>query len=239
MGYKYNPTEEEKQIIRDLYDGSSLRLSKIMRLLDSKYPRWFVRRLARDMGLARTMPRDWTEEEERYLDENWPAMGLKYLQRGLKRTFGVQRSYTAIHLKIKRLALIKDQNEDGFTLRGLQSFLWGGQEQHHIIQRWIQKGWLRGKRRGTLRHKGNGGDMWYFSPEWVRSFIIQHPEEIDLRLVDGPAFIGFLAGDSEVLALCRCPLCESEFEKKLFNPGVKVLRIFCDRCRLSVGEVAT
>jgi len=233
MKAKYFPTENELKIIRDLYDGSSLRLSKIMRLIGrGKYPRWYISRIAREMGLAKVKEPDWTAAEEAYVFDNYPKMGLKALRRGLIKNGMFHRSTTAIWLKIRRLGLYSS-DDDGFTMRGLQNFLWGGQEQHHIITRWINQGWLKAKRRGTLRKPGKqGGDTWYFDPEWVRAFIINHPEEIDLRLVDAPAFIRLIAGDNLTMpANCKCPECGAEFEKRLFNPGLKVLRLYCEACK--------
>ena len=229
---KHFPTEAELAIIRANYDGSSLRLNKIMRLLGRKYPRWYVRRKARDMGLARVMEPDWTAAEEAYVDDNYPRMGLKALRRGMINNGMFPRSTTAIHLKIKRMGIVAADLDDGFTKRGLQNLLWGGQEQHHIITRWMENGWLKGKRRGTLRKACQGGDTWYFDPEWVRAFIIAHPEEIDLRQVDPIAFIRLVAGDNLTLpAACKCPDCGVEFETRMFNPGLKVLRVYCDACK--------
>lgn len=228
---KYFPTEAELAIIRENYDGSSLRLNKIMRLLGRKYPRWYVRRKARDMGLARVKEPDWTEAEESYVHDKYPRMGLKKLRTGLIRNCGFPRSTTAIRLKIKRLGIVAAGGE-GFTKRGLQNLLWAGQENHHIITRWVSNGWLKAMRRGTLRKAVQGGDTWYFSPEWVRAFIIAHPEEIDLRLVDPIAFIRLVAGDNLTLpAACKCPDCGVEFETRMFNPGLKVLRVYCDACK--------
>lgn len=231
MNQKYFPADAELQIIRDLYDGSSLRLNKIMRLLSRKYPRWYVRRKAREMGLARVKEPDWSEKEEAYVYENYPRQGLKKLQAGLK-LHGYRRSTTAIHLKIRRLGMTSDMDED-FTLRGLCNFLWAGQEMHKIIYRWMENGWLKGKRRGTLRTAKQGGDHWYFDPEWVRSFIIAHPEEIDLRLVDSVAFIRLVAGNDKNLMPCKCPGCGQEREEKFFNPGLRLLRIYCPACKVS------
>lgn len=232
---KYFPTEEELELIRKTYDGSSLALNRIMRILDRKYPRWYVRRLAAHMGLAIPKPADWTAAEESYVAEHYPQMGLKALRNGLKHNFGVNRSTTAIHLKVKRLGLLSADGE-GFTLRGLCKLLWNGQENHSIVYRWMEKGWLKGKRRGTLRKKCQGGDHWYFDPEWVRSFIVAHPEEIDLRLVDPVAFIRLVAGDKEILQICKCPACGLEHETKTINPGLVMPRIYCPSCKKRIAE---
>lgn len=232
---KHNPTEAELQIIRDLYDGTSVKINVIMMRLGRKYPRWQVRKLAAKMGLALTKMPPWSQEEVQYLFENYPRMGLKKLRAGLERIDGVKRSFVAIHKKRRRLGITPDQ-DDGFTLRGLLQLLWKGQENHHIVYRWVNKGWLLGNRRGTLRTKKQGGDQWYFSIESVRSFIIQHPEEIDIRQVDKIPFIKLLAGDTEILASCRCPRCREAYEIKMFDPDPGVNWRYYDACRVGIPE---
>lgn len=232
---KHNPTEAELQIIRDLYDGTTTKINVIMMRLGRKYPRWYVIKLANAMGLARTKEPPWSWEETQYLFENYPRIGLKKLQSGLERISGFKRTAVAIHIKRKRLGITPDQ-DDGFTLRRLMQLLWKGQEQHHIVYRWISHGWLKAKRRGTLRTKKNGGDQWYFNPAAVRCFIIAHPEEIDLRMVDTIPFIRLLAGDGETLTQCRCPRCKTNYETMLFNPDPGVNWRYCDGCRAGIAE---
>lgn len=232
---KYSLSETELSIIRNAYDGTSVKLNIIMMRLKRKYPRWYVRRLAGKMGLARTKEPRWSPEELDYLFNNYPRMGLRKLRAGLRRISGFTRTFIAIHLKQKRLGITPDQ-DDGFTLRGLMQLLWRGQEQHHIIYRWINNRWLKGKRRGTLRTKKQGGDQWYFDPVWVRNFVIAHPEEIDLRMVDPIPFIRLLVGDTETLAQCRCPRCKGDYEVMLFSPDPGVNWRYCDKCRITIAE---
>ncbi|MEN6358482.1 MAG: hypothetical protein ABFD59_00250 [Smithella sp.] len=234
---KYNPTQKELAIIRDNYDGSTVKINKIMRLLEKKYPRWYVRKLAGELGLARTKEARWSAAEEQYIIDHYPQMGMKKLQAGILRLSGIKRSYTAIWLKTRRLDMISNE-DDSFTLRGLCNFFWSGQENHSIVYRWIDAGWLKAKRRGTLRKKSNGGDQWYFAPEWIRNFIIAHPEEIDLRLVDRIPFIKLLASGSACMELCvcKCPRCGQEHEMKLFNPGIVTPRIYCPTCKETVSN---
>lgn len=236
MTQKYFPTEEELDLIRKTYDGTSLALNRIMRLLGRKYPRWYISRLAGEMGLARPKMPDWTDAEESYIADRYPQIGLKAMQRGLKKQFGVQRSHVSIKLKIRRLGLMSASGE-GFTMNALSRLLFGGHDNARAIRGWMEKGWLKGKRRGTLRKKCQGGDQYYFSLEWVRSFIVSHPEEIDLRLVDAVPFIRLVAGDKEILQLCKCPACGKEHETKTLNPGIVMPRIYCPACRLKVSAL--
>jgi hypothetical protein len=47
---KYFPSEGERRLIRDLYAGTTLGPAKIMVRLGCKYPLWYIRRLAGEMG---------------------------------------------------------------------------------------------------------------------------------------------------------------------------------------------
>lgn len=234
MNQKYDPNEDEWAIVLNNYDGTSFQISHILRLLPrGKYPRWYIRRMAQQLGLARIIAPEWTPAEERYLCEHYPKMGLKALRNGMIRNGMAARTPIAIRIKIKRLEL-HPGDCDGFTMRGLCDLLWRGQENHQIINRWIDAGWLKGKRRGTFRKQSQGGDQWYFDPEWVRAFIIGHPAEIDLRQVDQVAFIALVAGDKfDMPVQCICPGCGQEFEKRMFNPASPTMRIRCDSCRAS------
>ncbi|MBW2599984.1 MAG: hypothetical protein JRC60_07925 [Deltaproteobacteria bacterium] len=225
---KYFPIESELQIIRDLYDGTTVKTNIIMMRLGRKYPRWHVKRLAQSMGLARLskMP-NWSEKEEQYLEDNYHHKGYVSIRNGLMRiNGGVSRSLTAMKLKAKRLQINK--GSEGYTLRGVEALL--GID-HHKIERWIDARWLAGKRRGTLRKKSQGGDMWFFHPEDLRTFIINHPDEIDLRRVAKQEFIALLAGEKETLITCICPRCGEEHELYLNWKGPSIPRKLCAECR--------
>jgi hypothetical protein len=186
---KYFPDKEEIGIIEEIYDGSTIRINKIMRLLGGKYPRWYIRRLATQMGLARVKEPNWSEIEINWLHKNFPRKGWSALQSGLRRINGGQsRSRTAIQLKAKRESLNK--RSDGFTLSMLMVLL--GVD-HHKIHRWLSLGLIEATRKGTDRKEVQGGDMWHFTEKDIRKFIINYPEEIDLRRVEKYTFIDLLA----------------------------------------------
>jgi hypothetical protein len=190
---KYFLTDGELRVIGDHYDGSNARLNKIMRSLNaggSKYPRWYIRRIASEHGWSRTKIADWSPEEEEYLFENYPRKGWVALQNGLKRiNGGIHRTPCAIILKKKRLHITK--RSDGLTMRMMED-LFG--VDHRRIERWMNLGMLTAKRKGTDRTEIQGGDMWHFEPRILRAFVINHPEEVDLRRVEPLHFIQLLAG---------------------------------------------
>jgi hypothetical protein len=225
---KYNPTGEELKTVRDLYDGTTVKINVIMMRLKRKYPRWYIRRLAQKMGLARTKEPDWSRQEITYLLDHYHICGYAALRSALKRiNGGFARSTTAIYLKAKRLMICK--SDQGYTMLGVCALL--GVD-HHKVRKWVSKGYLKGKPRGTKRKKCQGGDIWFFDSAWLRSFIIRHPEEIDLRRVDKQAFIGILLCNIEdLMTICRCPNCGDEYQRMMNWTGKGTPRIRCDSCR--------
>jgi len=229
---KFFPTEAELRIIRELYDGTTVKINIIMMRLGRKYPRWYVRRLAAQMGLARTKTPNWLPEEESYLEENYHRRLYKEIRRVLKKiNGGILRTQTAVVLKARRLKVSK--GAEGYTLRGVEALL--GVD-HHKIHQWINASWLLAKRRGTERKKIQGGDMWYFRPEDLRTFVINHPDEIDLRRVEKFAFIEFLAGEKQTMITCVCPCCGDEHQMYLNWKGACIPRKLCDACRYTDSD---
>jgi len=189
----YFLTSEELEIIRGWYDGSTIHINKIMRAFQGKYPRWYIRRIAADLGLARTKEPDWSEAEIEFLHENYPRKGYVALRNRLKKiNGGTTRSRTAVVLKARREMINKRSN--GLTMR-LMEILLGAD--HHKIEKWISLGLLCGKRKGTERKKIQGGDMWHFETKDVREFVINNPLEIDIRHVEKMNFIHLVAGMME------------------------------------------
>jgi len=225
---KYYLSEREQKIIRDLYNGTTVKLNVIMMRLNRKYPRWYVRRAAQEMGLSRCKEPAWNQKEVAYLLDHYHIRGYVAMRNALKSlNGGFTRTRTAIHLKTKRLRICK--SSEGYTMLGMCA-LFG--VDHHKIKEWMSKGYLRGKQRGTNRKKCQGGDMWYFEDAWLRSFIIRHPEEIDLRRVEKNAFIGLLASNiQDIMTACRCPLCGSEYQRLMNWTGPGTPWIKCDECR--------
>lgn len=187
---KYFPTEDELALIRDNYDGTTVKTNKIMRLTGHKYPRWYIRRIACDMGLTRAKPVVWSEAEIEYLHRAHPKQGYVALRNGLMRiNGGISRSRTAIRLKTKCIGINK--RSGGFTLRMVENLLGAD---HHKIGRWMRMNLLTAKRKGTERTAAQGGDMWHFEADALRDFVINNPDQIDIRRVEKHSFIDLLAG---------------------------------------------
>jgi hypothetical protein len=149
------------------------------------WPVYAVRVRARELGLARTKDKQWSDAEIAIL-ERFAWMSPARIQIKLKAK-GFHRTQTAIDVKLDRT--YARRNTPFFTGRGLASLL--GIDSH-AVTRWINLGYLKAKRRGTERHDGNGGDMYMIHENDVRVFVYARPMEIDLRKVDQLWFLDFI-----------------------------------------------
>lgn len=136
-----------------------------------------VRVRARELGLARTKDTPWSEAELQILGR-YAWMSPQRIAIKLKAK-GFHRTYTAIDVKLDRT--YARRNTPYFTGRSLAQ-LFGVDS--HVITRWINLSYLKAQRRGTDRHKGNGGDMYMIHEQDVYQFVLARPLEFDIRKVD-------------------------------------------------------
>jgi len=175
---KYVFTEEMDERIRDTYDSKRETIEMLVRAFG--FPDYAIKQRATILGVTRFRPRNWTADEINFLKQNLHLLSLSTLAQKLG------RSETAIRLKAKRLRINK--GDRGFTQRSLCEVL--GVD-HHKVEYWRAQGWLIGMRRNTKR---TTFDYWHFDPEDVRSFIVGHPYEVNLRRVEPLTFIEILTG---------------------------------------------
>lgn len=185
MGYKHNLTDADLNVILRHYDGKTETINKIMALLNHRFPRWYIRRIAACNGLAREgHNRPWSQEETEYLEKHYETKSIDFICKKLK------RSRTAVFVKSRRLGISK-HNGAGFTMQEVCSIL--GCD-HHKVRTWIESGKLRDSRKNTERVPEQGGDMWHIKPADIREMVIDYWQEIDIRRVDKFYFIQLLAG---------------------------------------------
>ena len=140
-------------------------------------PRWKISRRAVTLGFiskTRKEP-DWSEEEISLLEKNaWKSIDVIYK---IFRNAGYSRTPVSIQVKRKRLHCLS--GVDGISANSLAECF--GIDRHAIMK-WIDKGWLKAKRRGTDR-AGNV-DIYYIKPKDIREFVIGHVAILDFRKVD-------------------------------------------------------
>jgi hypothetical protein len=176
---KYVLDERGRRLMFDLYNGTSKNIDLLMRYLG--VPRQTVKRWACELGLSGQREPRWTPEDEAYLERNLHRMSVADIAKKLGRT------KTAVKLKAKRLGVNKTMQE-GYTM---SSLCLGLGCDHHKVERWLEKGWLKGHKRKTERATG---DVWLFTNAALRRFIAEHPHEVDPRRFDWLWLVDVLLG---------------------------------------------
>lgn len=177
---KYVFTNQIDELIRAIYlDHPGAKGRPGIRVVAKKVgiPHWALKKRARELGLARTKEKAWSEPELEIL-ARYAWMSDERIRLKLK-VAGYSRSATGIHLKLRRM---KFKHDPGFySASGLAQAL--GIDSH-AVSRWIRSGHLKAKLRGTARGEKQNGDIYLIREKDVRRFILEHPTEIDLRKVD-------------------------------------------------------
>jgi hypothetical protein len=147
---KYVFTERLDQCIREIYlQNPHSRTRPSIRHLANQIgiPYWAVKKRARELGLARTKEKPWSEPELAIL-ARYAWMSDERIRLKLKGA-GCTRTATAIHLKLRRMRFKSDPSfYSGKRLAdalGIDS---------HVVTRWIKAGHLRAQLRGTKRTAG-------------------------------------------------------------------------------------
>lgn len=174
---KYMLDEPGRQLLLATYDGRPDTIAMLEKRLMA--PRWKIKRWASQLGVTRTRDPRWTKQEEMYLETNLHRMSIRAIAEKLG------RSQTAVRSKAVSMGMNK--HTDGYTMRSLAQALGCTA---NAVARWIERGWLKGRRRQTDRLH----DVWHFSDKDVRDFIRRHPEEIDQRHVNWLWVVDVLCG---------------------------------------------
>ena len=148
-------------------------------------PHWALKKRARELGLARTKEKPWSEPELAIL-ARYAWMSDERIRLKLKAA-GYARTVTAVHLKLKRMRFKCDPSF--YSGKGLAQAL--GIDSH-VVTRWIKSGHLKAQFRGTARGEQQGGDTYLIREKDVRRFVLEHPTEIDLRKVDQLWFLDLI-----------------------------------------------
>jgi hypothetical protein len=185
---KYLFTDQIDQLIRAIYlshPGAKTRPGIWMLAKKVGIPHWALKKRARELGLARTKEKPWSEAELEIL-ARYAWMSDERIRLKLKAA-GYSRTVTGIHLKLRRMQFKHDPSF--YSANGLAQAL--GIDSH-AVSRWIKRGHLRAQLRGTARGEQQNGDIYLIREKDVCRFILEHPTEIDLRKVDQVWFLDLI-----------------------------------------------
>lgn len=153
-------------------------------------PRWRLSKHAREMGIIAKQKKEplWTEREIKILQSS-AHLTLDRIQINLKKA-GFKRTAQGIFIKRKRMRFIANLNGQSATSVAM---CFGVDSK--VVTRWIKKGWLKAKRRGTNRTAIQGGDLWWIKDKWIKDFIISSVAVIDIRKIDKYWLIDLITGE--------------------------------------------
>jgi hypothetical protein len=150
------------------------------------WPKWALLKRGRELGLARTKEKPWSEPELSILERcAWKSderISLKLKEKGFV------RSRTAVHLKLRRMRFKKGMPY--FTANGLALAL--GIDSHLVV-RWIREKKLYAKTRESEPVAAQRGDTWMIHENDVRRFLLGYPTTFDLRKVDQVWFMDLIS----------------------------------------------
>lgn len=189
---RWSVNEQIDRVIRDVYQRKPTNgdIKKLAQTVGR--PRWWVSKRAQKLGL--TAPRfrepEWSEAEIDIIAERAhksPKTIRKYLANK-----GFERTETAIIVKLKRLGQSTGREADPNHYTATHTAGLFGVDTK-TVTRWIDKGWLKAKRRGTERTAQQGGDEWWIHRRDIRRFIIENTAAVDIRKVEKFWFVDLLA----------------------------------------------
>lgn len=180
------------RIISECYQNKTEKaaVKKLARKIDRPY--WWVKKRASFLGVAQPVlqenrEQEWSKDEIELLEKN--SYKKPDVIARIFRNKGHNRTATAIVVKRKRLQC-DTTDIDHYTATQLASEFGVDIK---VITRWIERGWLTAKRRGTSRTEQQGGDMWWIKRKHVRDFVVESIGVIDIRKVDKVWFVDLLA----------------------------------------------
>jgi hypothetical protein len=187
---KHPVTPEMDAVIRRVYRTEGTGSGEVRELARRLgLPRWKVSRRALELGVRESKIKEspWSETELRILERN-AHLSPQRISIRLARV-GYRRTATAVTLKLKRLRLRSNLN--GMSAR--QTAECFGVDAK-TVTRWISLGLLRADRRGTERVAEQGGDMWFIREKYLRRFVLENLNQVDLRKVDKYWFVDLITG---------------------------------------------
>ncbi len=184
------PQQRLDTLIRDLYSKPQPRGA--VKTFADKYgmPRHQVRSRALAIGAVQQTRKEppWSDAEIELLESHYWKNPDNIRQIMSRR--GYKRTATAISVKRKRLHLFVADCDDVFTATGLSNIMGIDAK---TVTRWIEKGWLKAKKKGTERTERQGGDMWQISRKDLKRFIKENVAVVEIHKADKFWLVDLLA----------------------------------------------
>lgn len=177
--FRHKWTENERNIVRRDYDGTSMSAyylaNRLSSLTGERITFHAIKGQVQMLGLAIDKSRRWTPEEESTLIDLITQFAPATVARIL------HRSVNSVIVKSKRLHLSLRIRDGWFTKSEVSEIL--GVD-HKKIQKWIDSGELKASYHGEIKPQKKGCACWEIRTPALRDFIINHSFELVGRNVD-------------------------------------------------------
>ena len=183
---KYRFTSEMDREIMYTYSINTDSKPRITNLTKKfNLPRWAIYQRALKICAVKSahQKRPWTDEEIQILKENAHYAPLTIKTRLEKK--GFKRSTSSIVLKRKRMRLLS--NLEGMSASLCAEFF--GVDLHWVLKQ-ISSGALKAE---PIRQDREGKVNYYIKEKHIRKFIINNPDQVDLRKIEKYYLIELLA----------------------------------------------
>jgi hypothetical protein len=177
--------EDEKNIIKLLYDGKNQSIKSIQCCIEEKYgikrTMYAIRHMAGMLGLVQTKKVAWSENDINKLDK----MAGKYT--AYKIASKLNRSVSSVCHKANELGIKLRQRIEWYTLKDVRDILGVGED--------TANNWLKSNKLIASKNSDRNTPHWHIKESDLRNFIIKYPSELTGRNVDLVQIINLLCPD--------------------------------------------
>ena len=172
-------TEDEREVVRRGYRGTNASARDVGRRLGRSV--WAVKGMVQRLGITRTKPHNWTEDEDERLIE---LLGKHPPTQVAKR---MHRSVNAVVVHSQRLGFSRRSRDGWYTAKDVCQML--GVD-HHWLEPYIDRGELEATwHYGTEPGQAGGLTAYHITEAHLRAFIIRKCYDLVGRNVDLPGII--------------------------------------------------
>jgi hypothetical protein len=181
---KHRWTDDERELVRQGYRGTNASAAAVGRRIGVST--WAVKGVVQQLGITRTKPRNWTEDEDERLIDLMGRYSAPYVAKRMG------RSVNAVVLRSKRLGFSRRTRDGWYTASDCYRML--GID-HHVLRHYIDSGELRATSHfGGPVGTGVGQEQYHIEEAELRRFIIAHCYDLVGRNVDLPGVVYVLTG---------------------------------------------
>jgi hypothetical protein len=181
---KHRWTDDERELVRQGYRGTNASAAAVGRRIGVSV--WAVKGVVQQLGITRTKPHNWTEDEDERLIELMGRYSARWVAARM------HRSINAVIVRAQRLGFSRRTRDGWYTMMDVSRML--GID-HKVIRRYMDRGELKASSHfGGPVGTGVGQEQYHIEEAELRRFIVAHCYDLVGRNVDLPGVVYVLTG---------------------------------------------